>query len=408
MSLIDDLKTPKPWNRGTPADGVTMYNETVKPLDDNIRLVASAVDNLPQPSEQVQANWNTSAASDPSFIQNKPTIPSKTSQLQNDAGFITSNDIPSVPTKTSELQNDSGFITSADVPVSRTQSNWACEDEDDPSFIQNKPEVVGATQADWSVPHSATYNPACILNKPETPEEWNAAGAAPYYHASKGINYGISYFNTTTDYKYGHVLSLPGFDFDADNWSAYSGAGKAWVGGPQHTHSKLRMHLCGRASNNFQNVSPATGYLTDGAYDFSEIPISGSQYSNIDEKFAGIAVYDVQFTITKFQNSASNNVVPLRFTLMTKERNTTWNFPITDRTTVISYLGTDGSRSWTCGIQGLQGEDFVYDSPIVGAKLAVQFPPNVFTAGDSFSASLTKTCYGSTQKKGTQLSSMPG
>lgn len=40
-------------------------------------------------------------------------VPSKTSDLTNDSGFIT---LASVPTKTSDLTNDSGFITSADVP----------------------------------------------------------------------------------------------------------------------------------------------------------------------------------------------------------------------------------------------------------------------------------------------------
>lgn len=39
-------------------------------------------------------------------------IPTKTSELQNDSGFVTSS---SIPTKTSQLTNDSGFITS--VPV---------------------------------------------------------------------------------------------------------------------------------------------------------------------------------------------------------------------------------------------------------------------------------------------------
>lgn len=42
-----------------------------------------------------------------------PTVPTKTSDLTNDSGFITSAAIPSVPTKTSQLTNDSGFITSA-------------------------------------------------------------------------------------------------------------------------------------------------------------------------------------------------------------------------------------------------------------------------------------------------------
>lgn len=78
-----------------------------------------------------------------------PTIPSKTSDLQNDSGFVTSSGItsvskgtatsggavstsggsvtiqfptiPTVPTKTSDLQNDSGFITS-DTQVTQTNT----------------------------------------------------------------------------------------------------------------------------------------------------------------------------------------------------------------------------------------------------------------------------------------------
>lgn len=45
-----------------------------------------------------------------------PDVPTKTSQLQNDSGFITASDIPTIPTKTSQLTNDSGFITAADIP----------------------------------------------------------------------------------------------------------------------------------------------------------------------------------------------------------------------------------------------------------------------------------------------------
>lgn len=47
---------------------------------------------------------------------NLPTVPTKTSDLTNDSGFITQNDIPSIPSKTSDLQNDSGFITQNDIP----------------------------------------------------------------------------------------------------------------------------------------------------------------------------------------------------------------------------------------------------------------------------------------------------
>ena len=51
-------------------------------------------------------------------IEGELVIPSKTSQLQNDSGYITENDIPTIPTKTSQLENDSGFITIEDVPTS--------------------------------------------------------------------------------------------------------------------------------------------------------------------------------------------------------------------------------------------------------------------------------------------------
>ena len=37
------------------------------------------------------------------------TVPTKTSQLTNDSGFITSSDVPTIPTKTSQLENDSNF-----------------------------------------------------------------------------------------------------------------------------------------------------------------------------------------------------------------------------------------------------------------------------------------------------------
>lgn len=56
----------------------------------------------------VQSDWNVTDSSSDAFIKNKPSIPTKTSDLTNDSGFITS---AAVPTKTSDLTNDSGFIT---------------------------------------------------------------------------------------------------------------------------------------------------------------------------------------------------------------------------------------------------------------------------------------------------------
>lgn len=65
--------------------------------------------------EQAQARENINA---PGFSD----IPQKTSELENDSGFITADAIPPVPTKTSELENDSGFITAEDIPPVPVQS----------------------------------------------------------------------------------------------------------------------------------------------------------------------------------------------------------------------------------------------------------------------------------------------
>lgn len=57
-------------------------------------------------------------------LTDKPTIPSKTSELTNDSGFLTEHQslddyakTVDIPTKVSELTNDSDFITSAGAPV---------------------------------------------------------------------------------------------------------------------------------------------------------------------------------------------------------------------------------------------------------------------------------------------------
>ena len=59
------------------------------------------------------------------------TVPTKTSDLTNDSGYITIDEVPevTVPTKTSDLANDSGFITLADVPVQEIPDEYVTDDE---------------------------------------------------------------------------------------------------------------------------------------------------------------------------------------------------------------------------------------------------------------------------------------
>lgn len=100
-------------------------------------------------------------ADDVGALPDDTSIPSKTSDLTNDSGFITS---ASVPTKTSDLTNDSGFITSSSVPTKTsdlTNDSGFITTETDPTVpswakASTKPtytaQEVGALPSSTSIP----------------------------------------------------------------------------------------------------------------------------------------------------------------------------------------------------------------------------------------------------------------
>ena len=94
-------------------------------------VVTNAVKTTPQSlsdtqKQQVRNNIGAGTSSfdgDYNSLTNKPTIPTKTSQLTNDSGFITDAALTGyakttdIPTKTSQLENDSHYITANEAPV---------------------------------------------------------------------------------------------------------------------------------------------------------------------------------------------------------------------------------------------------------------------------------------------------
>jgi hypothetical protein len=59
--------------------------------------------NIPTVTPQKQSDWNQGDNTQPEYIKNKPSIPSKTSDITNDSGYITSNIVTSVAGKTGNI-----------------------------------------------------------------------------------------------------------------------------------------------------------------------------------------------------------------------------------------------------------------------------------------------------------------
>lgn len=84
---------------------------------------------------------------------------------------------PNIPSKTSDLNNDSGYITISDVPA-QVQSNWNETDTESPAYIVGKPSIPEAqVQSDWNQSDNQAVD--YIKNKPTIPaaqvnSDWNA------------------------------------------------------------------------------------------------------------------------------------------------------------------------------------------------------------------------------------------
>ena len=107
----------------------------------------------------VQSNWAQTNSSADDFIKNKPSIPTKTSDLTNDSGFITTS---AIPTKVSAFTNDAGYLN--EIPDDSVGLNQL------DSTIVNALNNINnkANTADLAaVAFSGSYND--LANKPKIP-----------------------------------------------------------------------------------------------------------------------------------------------------------------------------------------------------------------------------------------------
>ena len=176
------------------SDNINMKVEDSKPIDVNMSGGLVEIDPIftESPAYTITYNdinyWNDKSDFSGSYndLTNKPFIPTSTSQLTNDSGFITKNvnnlanytlstnisevgltgnysdllNTPTIPTKTSDLTNDSGFITNTvnDLTNYTLTSNLATvATTGDYSDLINTPELA-------NVATSGLYDD--LINKP--------------------------------------------------------------------------------------------------------------------------------------------------------------------------------------------------------------------------------------------------
>lgn len=107
------------------------------------------------------------------------TIPTKTSQLSNDSGYITSS---ALPTKVSELQNDSGYLTSETDP---TVPSWA-KQSSKPTYTASE---VGALPSSTVIPSKTSdlQNDSGFISTETDPTvpSWAKQSSKPSYTAQE-------------------------------------------------------------------------------------------------------------------------------------------------------------------------------------------------------------------------------
>ena len=144
-------------------------------------ITLNDIPTIPSDISQLSDNTNLLFDKDYNSLTNKPVIPTRTSDLLNDSGYITIGDIPtiptdvnqlndvsglffdrdynslinkpvipSVPTATSDLFNDSGYITLNDIPTIPTDVNQLNDNSNllfdkDYNSLNNKPTIPTST-----------------------------------------------------------------------------------------------------------------------------------------------------------------------------------------------------------------------------------------------------------------------
>ena len=140
---IDVFNEDGSYNKTEWATGDKITSSKLNKIENALYMINSADENYVTAAEmeaELANKANKSHSHSEYMLKTQmPTVPTKTSQLVNDSGFITNATLPTVPTKTSQLTNDSGYITSADLPNVSNIPTKTSQLTNDSGFITSVP-----------------------------------------------------------------------------------------------------------------------------------------------------------------------------------------------------------------------------------------------------------------------------
>lgn len=355
--------------------------------------------------EQVQADWEQDDSTAVDFIKNKPTIPSKTSDLTNDSGFLTSETDPTVPSwakqesKPTYTAQEVGALP-ANTPIPSASDTTPLMDG-----VGNSGSSSTFARADHRHPSDTTKQD--VINDLADIRSGASKGNTAYQKPSSGI--------LKTDLESSVQTSLEKADNAIQKSSSSTGLLKPNGEVDNNTYLTQHQDISGKANtSDLSNVAFSGDYddldnkptiptlptlatvATSGSYnDLSDkptIPSSSGDVNVIEEvQVNGVA-------LTPDANKAVNVQVPSNYPIVEDTTSTSinatiepnkfyvWKVPLTGNSTIA--LGTE--------VSGVMNEYLMQFSIATGAAPQISFSSNniqwagidTFQAGKTYQVSI--------------------
>lgn len=127
--------------------GVTSVNGQEGDVVIDIPTKVSQLENDANYAKQSEIPTKVSQLENDSDYATKSELPKKTSELTNDSGFITISD---VPTKVSQLENDSEYVTKGEVPSLADVPTKLSQLQNDARYVDDVSKTTGGILHLWS------------------------------------------------------------------------------------------------------------------------------------------------------------------------------------------------------------------------------------------------------------------